>query len=137
MYVLGPDFESPGAVEIALHCAQIEDFENQGRSWWLEGGPLGDPRTQAWERRRRCYDLVLDSLAAFDVAAAKAPPTASGAPLAGAQAVRNAAYELAFATDDEIFHSVLYDWLIQQGLADELLEVSVSSYMMTSGSHYD
>lgn len=41
----------------------------------------------------------------------------------GAEAVRTHAYELAFSSDDELFHSTLYDWLISKGLADELLEV--------------
>ena len=40
-----------------------------------------------------------------------------------AAAVRTLAYELAFQADDEMFHSRLYDWLIQKGLADELLEM--------------
>jgi hypothetical protein len=30
---------------------------------------------------------------------------------------------LAFASDDEMFHSVFYDWLIARGVADELLQV--------------
>ena len=39
------------------------------------------------------------------------------------EAVRTHAYALAFASEDEIFHSTLYDWLIARGLADELLEM--------------
>ena len=39
------------------------------------------------------------------------------------ETVRGHAYELAFASEDEMFHSTLYDWLIQRGLADELLEM--------------
>jgi nuclear pore complex protein Nup155 len=38
-------------------------------------------------------------------------------------AVRTHAYELAFQAEDEMFHSTLYDWLIDKGLADELLEM--------------
>jgi nuclear pore complex protein Nup155 len=41
--------------------------------------------------------------------------------------VRSHAYELAFASEDEMFHSTLYDWLIEKGLADELLEVRAHS----------
>lgn len=40
------------------------------------------------------------------------------------ETVRAHAYELSFASEDEMFHSTLYDWLIQRGVADELLEVS-------------
>ena len=41
------------------------------------------------------------------------------------ETVRGHAYELTFASEDEMFHSTLYDWLIGRGMADELLEVSV------------
>jgi nuclear pore complex protein Nup155 len=105
-----------GAIELPLYCAQIEDSDEQGRSWWLDGSPVGDPRLQAWERRRRCYDLVLDSLRVFDESTA-------GSSTSNGQAIRNAAYELALQADDEVFHSVFYDWLVERGLTDELLDV--------------
>jgi nuclear pore complex protein Nup155 len=41
------------------------------------------------------------------------------------EVARSHAYELAFSSEDELFHSTLDDWLISRGLADELLEVSV------------
>lgn len=41
------------------------------------------------------------------------------------ETVRTHAYELAFSSTDEMFHSTMYDWLIDRGLADELLEVSL------------
>jgi hypothetical protein len=119
--------QSQGAIELPLYCAQVEDSENQGKNWWLEGCPAGDSRAQTWERRRRCYDLVLDSLGAFSDAAAKVPPAAPGAPADGIEAVRSAAYEFALGADDEAFHSTLYDWLIERGLADELLDVGFGS----------
>ncbi len=37
--------------------------------------------------------------------------------------VRTHAYEYALASPDETFHSTLYDWLIERGMADDLLEV--------------
>jgi len=39
------------------------------------------------------------------------------------ETVRDSAYELALASEDEMFHSILYDWLIGRGLADDLLQV--------------
>lgn len=50
---------------------------------------------------------------------ARKPPS----PADDLEAVRTHAYALAFASEDEMFHSTLYDWLIQRGLADELLEM--------------
>jgi nuclear pore complex protein Nup155 len=39
------------------------------------------------------------------------------------ETVRSHAFELAFLSKDEMFHSTLYEWLINRSLADELLEV--------------
>jgi nuclear pore complex protein Nup155 len=40
-----------------------------------------------------------------------------------AEAVRKNAYQLALGSDDPVFHSELYDWLVKQGRTDDLLEV--------------
>lgn len=71
-----------------------------------------------------CYDLVKDSLTVFEdkcnVQPNNQPGQSSGD---DPETIKNHAYELAFASDDEMFHSVLYDWLIERNLADDLLEV--------------
>lgn len=111
-----------GAVELPLFCAQVYDADGQGHEYWVAGQPEHDPRAEFWQRRANCYDLVLDSLTVFEerLAAAKQP----GAGVTDdPAAVRTHAYELAFQAEDEMFHSTLYDWLIQRGLADELLEM--------------
>ncbi|GLB36074.1 putative non-repetitive/WGA-negative nucleoporin C-terminal [Lyophyllum shimeji] len=114
-----------GAVELPLTCAQVLDPENRGLEAWHAGMPQGDPRTELAEKRLRCYELVLDSLAVFEEKCntAKAPTNGHLPASADAEAVRSHAYELAFGSDDEFFHSTLYDWLIGRGLADDLLEM--------------
>lgn len=85
-----------------------------------------DSRAKFWELRKKCYDLVLQSLQHFEDKSA-APSNASGTGQTDdPEVARSHAYELAFANEDELFHSTLYDWLISRGLADELLEVSIS-----------
>ncbi|CAL1695590.1 unnamed protein product [Somion occarium] len=113
-----------GAMELPLHCAQIFDSDNQGRDFWYAGCPANDPRTDFWQKRKHCYDLVLDSLSVFEkrCESTKQPGTVASV-YDDPETVRSHAYELAFASDDEIFHSTLYDWLIDRGLADELLEM--------------
>lgn len=103
-----------------LNCAQILDSDNIGLEHWLAGSPPNDSRSEYAERRIRCYDLVLDSLSVFEERNAKA---VSGSVVDDPETVRTHAYELAFASVDEMFHSTMYDWLIDRGLADELLEV--------------
>ncbi|KAI0313508.1 nucleoporin [Amylostereum chailletii] len=108
-----------GAVELSLHCAEATDTDHQGQEYWHSGpdpsNPNADPRQEFWERRAKCYDLVLDSLETFEKKAAQ--------PGDDAELARAHAYELAFASTDEMFHSRLYEWLIARGLADELLEM--------------
>ncbi|KAL1952061.1 hypothetical protein VTO73DRAFT_1210 [Trametes versicolor] len=108
-----------GAVELPLHCAQAFDTDLQGQEYWIAGCPASDSRAQFWERRTHCYELVLDSLSVFEERSTSGKPSASDDP----ETVRGHAYELAFASEDEMFHSTLYDWLIERGMADELLEM--------------
>jgi nuclear pore complex protein Nup155 len=120
-----------GAVELALYCAEALDADCLGKEYWQTVPPVldgqgrsnnapDDPRRLSWERRARCYDLVLDSLESFENKAASGDDVA--------ERVRAHAYEIAFASADEIFHSRLYEWLISRGLADELLEVRNSHF---------
>ncbi|OSD03533.1 nucleoporin [Trametes coccinea BRFM310] len=110
-----------GAVELPLHCAQAFDTDLQGQEYWIAGCPANDARATFWERRKHCYELVLDSLSVFEE---RCVPGKQGSEQTDdPDAVRGHAYELAFASEDEMFHSTLYDWLISRGMADELLEM--------------
>lgn len=122
-----------GAVELPLHCAEASDSDHLGQEYWLgapqiSSAPVAtstsasavasadvDPRKEHWERRAWCYDLVLDSLESFE--------GKTGKDSEEVERIRAHAYELAFASPDEMFHSCLYEWLIGRGLADELLEM--------------
>ena len=112
-------------MELPLRCAQTVDPDAVGREYWHEGSTdASDPRAKFWELRKKCYDLILQSLQHFEdksAASSKAPGTDQ---TDDPEVARSHAYELAFSSEDELFHSTLYDWLISRGLADELLEVS-------------
>ena len=98
------------------------DPEGKGAEYWGAGLPHNDSRSEWWQRRSNCYDLVLDSLGVFE----EEPAKAAGKPFTNAEdpeALRQHAYELAFSSEDEIFHSRLYDWLIEKKLSDELLDI--------------
>ena len=112
-----------GAVELPLYCAQVFDTDLQGQEYWIAGSPPNDARAQFWERRKHCYELVLDSLSVFEERCV--PGKQGSTQVDDPETVRGHAYELTFASEDEMFHSTLYDWLIGRGMADELLEVSV------------
>ncbi|KAF7306859.1 Nucleoporin [Mycena indigotica] len=102
-----------GAVELPLTCASVVDADNIGLQCWANN----QPPNELCEYRSRCYALVLDSLSVFEERAM------AGGSNDDSEVVRSHAYELAFAVEDEMFHSTLYDWLIGRQLADELLEM--------------
>lgn len=110
-----------------LACAQAQDPDNAGLEFWHLNHPVAsDPRQELVEERLKAYDLILDSLSVFEEKSnANKVAAANGASITDdPEAVRSHAYELAFASEDEMFHSTLYDWLIERNLADDLLEVS-------------
>jgi nuclear pore complex protein Nup155 len=110
-----------GAVELPLTCAQVFDPSNLGLESWQAGAATPNPsHVELLDRRMACYDLVLDSLAVFE---------SSNDQSGDADTVRTHAYDLAFQSTDEIFHSRLYDWLISRQLADDLLDVCQYSFL--------
>ncbi|PCH33730.1 nucleoporin [Wolfiporia cocos MD-104 SS10] len=111
-----------GAISLALCCANAYDPDGQGRAYWYAGRPANDPRAQFLERRMNCYDLVLHSLEVFEKQSHDAMQT-GGHSIITYGWVRDTAYELAFQSTDEIFHSTFYDSLINRGMADRLLKV--------------
>ncbi|KAH7883515.1 nucleoporin [Phlebopus sp. FC_14] len=112
-----------GAVELPLSCAQTLDPDNIGLEYWLSGCPANDDRSNLFQKRIDCYNLILDSLSVFEEKASHRSSAQGQVTADSAETVRSHAYSLAFSSDDEGFHSTLYDWLINRGLADELLEM--------------
>ncbi|KAJ6621663.1 nucleoporin [Mycena sp. CBHHK59/15] len=109
-----------GTVELPLTCARIVDADNVGLQCWASGQPPND----LCEYRSRCYALVLDSLTVFEEKNAdNKAPIGTLPPSEDPEVVRSHAYELSFSSEDEMFHSTLYDWLIYRQLADDLLEM--------------
>ncbi|GAW06088.1 nucleoporin [Lentinula edodes] len=112
-----------GAIDLPLVCARVFDPDNIGIDYWRSGANSdGRPRS-AFERRMQCYELILDSLSVFEQQGNE-PITVQNAPSAEEhETVKDYAYQLSFSSDDEMFHSTLYDWLISRHLADDLLEI--------------
>lgn len=113
-----------GAIDLSLTCAQVQDPDNAGLECWHSNASDQDPRFNLVRQRIQCYDLVLDSLSVFEDQCNTGSKTGVVSALDDPETVRSHAYQLAFATEDEMFHSTLYDWLIGRNLADDLLEVS-------------
>lgn len=116
-----------GAIELSLICARVFDSDNAGFDYWRSGASSDSPARAAYERRLQCYELILDSLSVFEHQ--MNDPSAAGISLTPQEleSVKDLAYKLSFSSDDEMFHSTLYDWLISRQLADDLLEVCALS----------
>jgi len=120
-----------GAILLPLICAQAQDPDNTALEFWHSNPTPGtiDPRKDVVEQRLKTYDLILDSLTVFEERCKENNAAVEGlAATDEPEAVRDHAYELAFASEDEMFHSTLYDWLIERNLADDLLEVRETSF---------
>lgn len=105
-----------------MACAAAVDPDNVTAEIWAAGAASGDPsKLELLTKRLNCYDLVLDSLSVFDEQVAK------NQLLQGTEDVRNRAYDVAFSSEDALFHSRLYDWMVGKGMADALLEVNCAS----------
>ncbi|KIK33719.1 hypothetical protein CY34DRAFT_813422, partial [Suillus luteus UH-Slu-Lm8-n1] len=109
-----------GAVELPLSCAQALDPDNLGLEYWYAACPPNDTRKEYCDKRLKCYDLVLHSLGVFEEQAPQKASVQGPNAIDDPEAVHSHAYDLAFSSEDEMFHSTLYDWLINRGLADEL-----------------
>ena len=109
-----PKPRTQGVVELPQRRAQMADLDYVGRGYWHEGSTdVSDPKAKFWDRRKRCYDLVLQSLQAFKDRSAKPSETPGTGRTDEAAVARSHAYELAFPSKDELFHSTLYNWLIR------------------------
>ncbi|EON68234.1 hypothetical protein W97_07492 [Coniosporium apollinis CBS 100218] len=118
-----------GAIRLALQVAQQRDRGNRALSWLNDGRPEQDPRKEAYESRARCYDLICAVINKVDEASQQAPPDADGQYSAVARR-RDEAYEQINSSEDEVFHTYLYDWYLHQEKFDRLLEIE-SPYIIT------
>lgn len=112
-------------MDLPLECAAVADADNIGAEYWSAGCPANDSRADLLKSRTQCYDLVLHSLSVFDEQCNKNPTRQD------LEEVRNHAYDTAFSSDDPVFHSHLYDWMVRQGMTDALLEVNKTSAYLT------
>ncbi|XP_022087297.1 nuclear pore complex protein Nup155-like [Acanthaster planci] len=136
-----------GVVELSLSAAARRDPQNLALHYYKHGKPAEDLQgTQAFTARYECYKCVIDILDELLVLSQAHPtspvvPTHPGPPpqpdpnqlsSQDAKAYMEEIMQKALASDDELFHVALYDWLIEKGLKDRLLQISspyVEEYM--------
>lgn len=111
-----------GAIQLCLVVAREKDRGNTALSWINDDKPAADPRANAFNDRKRCYDMIHDVLHHLDVASGSEPETIDGK-LTLIATKRLEAYDVVNGSDDEVFHFDLYEWYIQQGWTDRILAI--------------
>lgn len=116
-----------GAIKLCLKVAQEWDRGNKSLSWIRDkNDPSVDPndvRKDFYEKRTACYDLVLRVIEAVDQAYNSQGPVPDGI-VSPVTRRKFEAYEQINNSDDEVFQNYLYDWYMQKGWSERLLEIN-------------
>jgi nuclear pore complex protein Nup155 len=115
-----------GAIRLALKVAQEWDRGNKALSWVRDKN--GDPnyvRKQFFDMRKSCYTLVCNVIQAVDQAYNNQGPVPDGV-ISQITRRKHEAYDQINNSDDEVFQNYLYDWYMENGWAERLLEVNSS-----------
>ncbi|TKA31276.1 hypothetical protein B0A50_02121 [Salinomyces thailandicus] len=111
-----------GAIQLCLVVAQDRDRAKRGLAWLKEGMAEADPRKPAFEARKQCYELVFEIIRNLDQVTEGQPQEVDGRWSLAAKR-RGEAYDVVNGSDDAVFQTFLYDWYVQQGRQDRLLEI--------------
>lgn len=112
-----------GAIDLCLTVAAQKDTARQALAWQRDGKPEGDDRQKAFDARKKCYDLIFSTIEALDKATAATPEKVDGQPTLEAKR-RSEAYDVVNRSDDAVFQTCLYEWYVEIGQADRLLEIN-------------
>lgn len=88
-----------------------------------------DPRAVIFESRKRCYNLIHDTIQAVEKASLQTPDIIEGQYTASARR-RAEAYDVIDTSEDEVFQTDLYDWYLALGRTDRILQIQ-SPYIVT------
>lgn len=127
-----------GVVELSLYAALKRDPQGLALHFYRNGEPHGDVQgKEAFIARQQCYKCVLDCLQRLLIAKtapSQSPgrPTRPGPPPApdpnaltphDAEKLMEDVLSFSLSYGDELWHVDLYQWLINNGLTDRLLEI--------------
>lgn len=118
-----------GAIQLCLNVAGVSDKANLALSWIMDGRPAQDPRKEHFYFRKQCYDLVSKVMVAVDTLTANDPGFIDGQ-LTQIAKRKNEAYGVISGSQDEVFLTSLYDWYLEQGWSDRLLQTQ-SPFVVT------
>ncbi|KAI4673715.1 uncharacterized protein J4E88_008772 [Alternaria novae-zelandiae] len=116
-----------GAIRLALKVAQEWDRGNKALSWVRDKSEQNvdpnDARREYFDKRASCYTLICKVIEAVDHAYNTQGPVPDGV-ISPVTRRKHEAYEQINNSDDEVFQNYLYDWYMQNGWAERLLEIN-------------
>lgn len=120
-----------GAIQLVLKVAQESDPANDAQGYVSNGMKADDLRKEKYDSRCRSYNLIHSVLEAIDTTLQSGPTFVDGRPSLSAIR-RDEAYEVISHSKDELFLTNLYDWFIEKGWYERLLNTdSVSGFIVT------
>lgn len=118
-----------GAIRLTLKVAQQLDRGNKALGFIKDNMLPNDPRRKEFESRKACYNLVHNIIIAVDTAAQTEPETIDGQ-ITPTYKRKLEAYDEINNSEDEVFQNDLFDWYLEQGWSDRLLEIT-SHYVIS------
>ena len=92
-------------------------------SWIKDGQPADDSRQAPFIQRTNCYRLIFRVIEAVDRAYAAQGNVQTDGVVPQISRRKQEAYEQINNSDDEVFQNFLYDWYMEQGWSERLLEI--------------
>ncbi|KAL7747465.1 hypothetical protein RI367_007221 [Sorochytrium milnesiophthora] len=114
-----------GTLRLTLDYAAKVDPTNSALAFFKEEGALSDPRKALYDARQRCYGLVFDLFETLNVKVEQLSAGRGGNAVDAERykAIREGLHCEALSSRDELFHHFLYEWYLQQGRHQELLQI--------------
>ncbi len=114
----------PGALALAFTVAKASDPYNVASTYLADGKPDKDSRQNIFNKRYECYRnifAVLDVLEGTFIQQQNAAVNSDARnPL---QTKRDETYQVIDESSDELFHNTFYDWYMERGLTERLLDI--------------
>ncbi|KAL2917260.1 hypothetical protein HK105_203325 [Polyrhizophydium stewartii] len=126
-----------GVVDLALKYASDQDSKDSSElgvgasaaaaaaaaAAGSAGSAAAAAASQSHFRRIECYQLIFSMFANMDSLLVQGPANRPPMSVEEVDTIRSQVLARALASQDQAFHTSLYDWFIQQGMHDQVLQI--------------
>ncbi|KOH00056.1 Nup157p [Saccharomyces eubayanus] len=115
----------PSTAEFLLRVADGIDKENQAQRYATEGCRINDPRKKFYDKRISVYNLIFDILKTVDENTFIEHSSSVGKITVSspAMSLKERVYSTILNSNNGFFHYCFYDWLVQNGRENDLLQL--------------